>query len=571
MCAYRGWAREFSTSAHVTKALRSVREVMARTATNFHCRRRCLTGTSIYLNVFRLNSSFRLTQLFSFLHVSFNTLIAVQKMALLSFRACLGAVVVAGTIITLLAALATRPSRNPTLFRRVAEAFQKAVLALLTVEFVTKVLLWIKYRPIDPVKLDTSAPIPSISVVIPAYNESAFVRNSIRSVLLSDYPQEKLELIVVDDGSTDDTWWHINEAVKEFDHKGLVARCRVFQHATNMGKRQAIRTGFMMVRGEIIVSLDSDSVLERHALRALVAPFMRDENVGGVAGHLAALNVESAKSTIPRLLDILFEYGGNIPRTAQSATGFVAILPGALSAFRTAAVQPHVDGLCARRFLGEPLRHGEDVELTFLLLRDGWRTVYQSNAVVHTAAPESPHRAMLMYTRWERSSYVYFAMGYLSLAAAEAAMCLSLRGFRASTAFPDKEKQEEVRRVREGSVYPALNMLCTAVANPFLILCFIAQIVDAFIHPERIWTGLAVLALLSVWRSLLFVADALDGDTEAEVGTSDVGGVRVYDRAARLVWRLQYSFLASCFQMVYVSWSSVFGLLTLKSQSWLTR
>ncbi|RYC76683.1 hypothetical protein BFJ63_vAg20440, partial [Fusarium oxysporum f. sp. narcissi] len=104
-----------------------------------------------------------------------------------------------------------------------------------------------------------------------------------------------------------------------------------------MGKRKAIQTGFTTTIGSIVISLDSDSVLEKDSLRNIVSPMIHDPVVGAVAGHLASLNVSSHNifslaCLLPRLLDIVYEHVGNLPRTALSAEGFVTILPGAFSA-----------------------------------------------------------------------------------------------------------------------------------------------------------------------------------------------------------------------------------------------
>ncbi|KAF9782551.1 hypothetical protein IL306_011663, partial [Fusarium sp. DS 682] len=275
---------------------------------------------------------------------------------------------------------------------------------------------WINYEAVPAATNDDE--LPMISVVIPVYNESEFVRNSIKSIEYSDYPKDKIELIVVDDGSTDDTWEYVNKAACSIPTTGI--SLRLIQHQVNMGKRKAIHTGFSTALGSIIICLDSDSVVEKGSLRNIVSPLMKDPTIGAVAGHLIVSNVESPntfslKCLLPRLLDVVYDHIGNLPRSALSAEGFVTILPGAFSAFRTEAVQCHLDTICASTFLGTPLKHGEDMELAFRILSDGWKTVYQSTAVVHTEAPETLEKAFLMFSRWERTNYTFLFMGYPAL------------------------------------------------------------------------------------------------------------------------------------------------------------
>ena len=115
-------------------------------------------------------------------------------------------------------------------------------------------------------------------MLIPAYNEGAMVQQAIESAASARYPKERLEIIAVDDGSTDDTWKYIQEAAER--HEGVV---KALRQPRNMGKRAALARGFKQARGEVVVTLDSDSSLDRNALLAITGPF-RDPKVGAVAG-----------------------------------------------------------------------------------------------------------------------------------------------------------------------------------------------------------------------------------------------------------------------------------------------
>src|SRR6266404_3519940 len=114
-----------------------------------------------------------------------------------------------------------------------------------------RTVFWLCYRPFAPASADEA---PMISVVIPAYNEGAMVEVAIRSVAAADYPCERLEIIAVDDGSTDDTWRYIARAAQRFPQ--LVTAVRLER---NQGKRAALAEGFRRARGDIVVTVDSDS------------------------------------------------------------------------------------------------------------------------------------------------------------------------------------------------------------------------------------------------------------------------------------------------------------------------
>ncbi|OHF01071.1 hypothetical protein CORC01_03638 [Colletotrichum orchidophilum] len=309
------------------------------------------------------------------------------------FRVAVGRLVASGTILTFMTfqyiAIKSKPQMS------YSQLLLQLSSCILLCNFLVVIARWADYEPIQGLKDNDR--LPKINVIIPAYNESEFVRNSIQSALSSDYPREKMHIIVVDDGSTDDTWSHIQQS---FPSKSSTQHT-IIRHEVNRGKRQAMVTAFAVVKNEILVTLDSDTILDKHTLRNLVSPFVLDSDIGGVAGHLSVFNIQSQgwDSFIPRILDCLFEQNGNIPRAAQSKHGFITILPGAISAFRRDAILPHTQALVDTRFLGRPMRHGEDVQLTMGLLRDGWRLKYQSNAVGYTVAPETFLKAFLISSR----------------------------------------------------------------------------------------------------------------------------------------------------------------------------
>jgi hyaluronan synthase len=256
-------------------------------------------------------------------------------------------------------------------------------------------LLWMRYRPF---RAPERSALPQVSVVIPAFNEGPMVERSIRSVALSDYPRQALEVIVVDDGSRDDTFFHMRHLRREYPH--LV---RLVRFTGNRGKRAALREGFKAARGQIVVTIDSDSEVEPSTVREMVTPFLIDSQIGAVAGRVAVLNRDSF---ISRMLEVQYALAFDFARAAQSVYRAVACCPGALSAFRRSAIVPHLDEWTRQTFLGRPVSHGEDQALTNIVLRAGYDTVYQSTAVVHTLAPTRYSQLSRMFTRWDRSHIV---------------------------------------------------------------------------------------------------------------------------------------------------------------------
>lgn len=256
-------------------------------------------------------------------------------------------------------------------------------------------LLWQGYRPF---KRPKGAVWPRVTVVIPAFNEGPMVERSIRSVTKSNYPSDRLEIIVVDDGSRDDTFFHMQRLRREFP--SLV---RLIRFSSNRGKRAALEAGFREATGEIVITIDSDSEVEPKTVPEMVTPFLADPAVGGVAGRVAVLNRDT---TISRMLEVQYALAFDFGRAAQSAYRTVACCPGALSAFRRTIILPHLDEWTHQTFLGRPVGHGEDQALTNIVLREGYDTVYQRTATVHTLAPTTYRQLSRMFLRWDRSYIV---------------------------------------------------------------------------------------------------------------------------------------------------------------------
>jgi hyaluronan synthase len=255
-----------------------------------------------------------------------------------------------------------------------------------------RTLLWVRYQPFPAAAPDDA---PMLTVVIPAYNEGAMVEQTLVSVATALYPADRLEIIAVDDGSTDDRWTYMRRAARRFP--GRVTTVRL---AKNQGKRGALAAAFRRARGEVVVTIDSDSVIEPGTLLAIAGPF-RDPRVGAVAGKVAVHNRRS--SLIPKMLHVRFILSFDFLRSAQSVFRTVYCCPGALAGYRASAVREVLEAWERQTFLGVPCTYGEDRALTNLILGAGYDSVYQRTAIVHTMVPESYRQLCKMYLRWDRS------------------------------------------------------------------------------------------------------------------------------------------------------------------------
>lgn len=255
-----------------------------------------------------------------------------------------------------------------------------------------RTILWAGYRPYPL----TGAPLPTLTVIIPAYNEGAMVEKAIYSVAAADYPAEKLEIICIDDGSRDNTWLYLQRALSRYPH--LV---KAIRFPENRGKKEALYAGFTKGRGEIFVTVDSDSVIDPAALRHLVAPLQQDEQIGAVAGNVKVYNRH--RSLIGKMQGVRF-VNLDYLRASQSRYRAVICTPGSLSAYRRGALRPILSAWLHQTFLGAPCPHSEDRALTNFILRGGYYTYYQRTALVYTLVPETYRGVCNMYLRWERGN-----------------------------------------------------------------------------------------------------------------------------------------------------------------------
>ncbi len=257
-----------------------------------------------------------------------------------------------------------------------------------------RVYLVLRYRPAAHCADEA---LVSCTVIIPAYNEGRQVLDTLRSVMASDYPADKMQVICVDDGSKDDTWLWMLKGGEEFGD-----RVELIRSPRNQGKRHALNEGFLRATGSVLVTIDSDSEIEPTTLRSMVSVFCRNPRVGAVAGNVRVLNTR--QGVIPRMLDVAFTYSFDFIRASQSTFNTVMCTPGALSAYDAALVMKVREAWLRQTFLGQPANIGEDRAMTNLILKEGRLVHFQSDAVVYTNVPVKYRGLCKMMLRWARSN-----------------------------------------------------------------------------------------------------------------------------------------------------------------------
>jgi cellulose synthase/poly-beta-1,6-N-acetylglucosamine synthase-like glycosyltransferase/peptidoglycan/xylan/chitin deacetylase (PgdA/CDA1 family) len=216
-----------------------------------------------------------------------------------------------------------------------------------------------------------------VSIVVPAYNEAANIASTVRSLVGNDYP--RIEVIVVDDGSTDGT----ADVVRRLGLPGV----HLIRQA-NAGKPAALNTGVAAARGQLLVLVDGDTVFAPDAVGRLVQPFA-DPSVGAVSGNTKVAN---RGGLLGRWQHLEYVVGFNLDRRMFDLGECMPTIPGAIGAFRRAALLD-VGGVP-----GDTL--AEDTDLTMAVLRAGWRAVYAEHAVAWTEAPASLRQLWRQRYRW---------------------------------------------------------------------------------------------------------------------------------------------------------------------------
>jgi len=223
---------------------------------------------------------------------------------------------------------------------------------------------------------------PKVSVIIPAYNEEKVIKGTLESMVEAHYPGQK-EIIFVDDGSRDKTL----EVAKKF--KGDI----VVLHKENGGKASALNYGLVYAKGEIIVVVDADTIIGRNSLTAIVSGFAIDEHVAGVAGNI---RVRNRVNWITKCQALEYLVGIQVVRRALDLFGAIAVIPGALGAFKKSALSDV--GQYGKNTLVE------DFDQTIKLLKTGLTTQGSVKAVAYTEAPSTIGDFVKQRKRWYRGN-----------------------------------------------------------------------------------------------------------------------------------------------------------------------
>jgi cellulose synthase/poly-beta-1,6-N-acetylglucosamine synthase-like glycosyltransferase len=220
---------------------------------------------------------------------------------------------------------------------------------------------------------------PLVSVVVPAYNEEKVICRTIDSLLASDYPN--FEIIVVDDGSADDTYNIAKDAYADNPKVSVFTK-------TNGGKAEALNFGWRQSRGEIVIGLDADTIFTAETISALAHRFA-DETIGAIAGNA---KVGNRINVVTKWQALEYVTSQNFDRRAFSSLNCITVVPGAVGAWRRSVLEE------TGGFSSDTL--AEDQDLTIQVRRLGYHIGYEERAIGLTEAPDSLRNLAKQRFRW---------------------------------------------------------------------------------------------------------------------------------------------------------------------------
>jgi len=272
-------------------------------------------------------------------------------------------------------------------------------------------IIYSKYRK-QLYDYPTPSRFPFVSFLIPAYNEEDSIENAINAILKVSYPQNKKEVIVINDGSKDNTRKIVEWLMRKNHQIRLINK-------ENSGKADSLNQGIKKARGELIAVTDADSYPSRDALKKMIGYF-EDENVGAVTSRVLVKNKKNFLEKFQGIDYAVIAWGRKILDYVNS----VYVTNGPLSLYR---------GKLLRQFGFDPKNVTEDIEVTWHILSEGYKTRMSYSAEVYTSTPTKLKKWINQRVRWNlgglqtiykyrrfvfrtNNLFGYFVVPYVSLA-----------------------------------------------------------------------------------------------------------------------------------------------------------
>src|SRR5580693_1810349 len=237
---------------------------------------------------------------------------------------------------------------------------------------------------------------PTVSVLMPCYNEGKTVYETIESISKSNYPNEKFEVIAQDDCSADDSYEWMLKAQRDFTN----IRIRTGRNEVNSGKARTVCNAMQHSTAEVIISIDSDCIFHPEAIRELTACFA-EPHIGSVGGRVGVRNPNDG--VITAIQAILYYSAFQLYKIPENWTRSVCCISGCLFAIRRELLLEIEPAIRARHWFGIPVNQGEDRFLTHQTLLRGYGTYINTDALCWTTVPNTLSVLFKQQLRWRRS------------------------------------------------------------------------------------------------------------------------------------------------------------------------
>ena len=248
---------------------------------------------------------------------------------------------------------------------------------------------------------------PTVAIIVPVYNEGETILKTADAFNALDYPREKLKVVFVDDVSTDGTYDYLLQIAEKYPW--MVVR----RNAKNVGKRLGIKDAVLVTYSDLIMSVDSDVIVDTNVVRVLVR-HMYTTGADGVGGCVFVVNAN--ETWLTRMQTVKYWVGYHFLKNLENAFSHVMCLSGCLTLYKRSALLAVDHDVERRTFLGDDVKYGEDRFLTRKLVERGYKTRLCFHARCFTKAPPKMAGYISQQLRWRRSNIVDFltAMPFLT-------------------------------------------------------------------------------------------------------------------------------------------------------------
>jgi hyaluronan synthase len=237
---------------------------------------------------------------------------------------------------------------------------------------------------------------PTVSVLMPCFNEGKTVYETVESISKSNYPNEKFEVIAQDDCSVDDSYEWLLKAQRDFTN----IRVRVGRNLVNSGKARSVCNALHLSTAEMVISIDSDCIFHPDAIRELAACFS-EPKIGSVGGRVGVRNPN--ESTITAIQTFIYYAAFQIYKVPENWTRSVGCISGCLFAIRRELLLEIEPQIRSRHWFGIPVNQGEDRFMTHQTLLRGYGTYINTDAICWTTVPTTLTNLFKQQLRWRRS------------------------------------------------------------------------------------------------------------------------------------------------------------------------